>query len=79
MRYLIAIAVGLAIWWLATSIIKMLATDPDEPDPSDVVPSSQQFRCSVCGTEVTMTFQSATETNAPRHCREPMNPVWVAE
>lgn len=76
MRYVIAIAAGLLIWWLATSIIRMLATDPGEPDPADVVPSSQEFRCAVCGTEVTMTVQSVTETNAPRHCREPMNPVW---
>ena len=73
---LIAVAIGVLIWRIATRTLEMLATAPPEPDPEDVEPSSEHFRCSVCGTELTVTVKSTTETNAPRHCREEMTLVW---
>ncbi len=75
-RILIAVAIGVAIWWVTTRIIIMLATQPDEPDPEDVIDTSEHYRCSVCGTELTVTIRSNTEVNPPRHCREEMNPIW---
>ena len=75
-RILIAIAIGLAIWWVATRVIKMLATMPEEPDPTDVTFANETFRCSTCGTELTVTIRSNTETTPPRHCREEMTAVW---
>lgn len=75
-RVLIAVGIGLAIWWVTTRIILMLATQPDEPDPTDVSDTIENYRCSVCGTELTVTVRSNTEDNAPRHCREEMTAVW---
>jgi hypothetical protein len=54
----------------------MLSTPPDEMDPNDVVTVDQDYRCSVCGAEVTMTAVNVAEDNPPRHCREDMVPVW---
>lgn len=75
-RIIIAIAIGYAIWWVATRTLMMLAVAPPEPDPSDVIETREHFRCSVCGTEVTMTVRSNTESTTPRHCREEMTAVW---
>lgn len=75
-RVVIAIVVGWLLWKTMTSIIRMLADAPDEPDPTDVSDAEVHFRCSECGTEVIMTVQSNTEDAFPRHCREPMNPIW---
>jgi len=40
-----------------------------------VVETRRRFRCSLCGTEVTMTATNTTATNPPRHCREEMDEV----
>ncbi len=76
MRILIAIAIGLAIWWIATRIIIMLATEPESPDPADVSETIEHYRCSTCGMELTLTVRSNTETAPPRHCRDEMTLVW---
>ena len=73
---LIAVAIGAAIWFLGRWFIGMLATPPPEVDPDDVVPVRQDYRCSVCGTEVTMTVTNQGEFSPPKHCREEMDPVW---
>ncbi len=75
-KILIAIAIGYLIWRVSTEVIRMLATAPPEPDPLDVIDTYEHFRCSVCGTEVTMTIRSSTEEAHPRHCREEMTLVW---
>jgi hypothetical protein len=75
-RLLVAIAIGLAIWWVTTRIIRMLATLPDEPDPGDVTETIEHYRCSTCGTELTVTVRSNTEVTPPRHCRDEMTAVW---
>lgn len=75
-RVVIAIVVGWLLWKTMTSIIRMLADAPDEPDPTDVSDAEVHFRCGECGTEVIMTVKSNTEDAFPRHCREPMNPIW---
>lgn len=73
---LIALVIGLVVWRASLWLIRLLATAPPEVDPAEVVPADRHYRCSVCGTEVTMTVASLTETSAPRHCREDMVPVW---
>lgn len=75
-QILIAVAMAVAIWWLSMAVLRMLATPPPEVDPEDVVTARQDYRCSVCGTELTVTVASVTETAAPRHCREEMTAVW---
>jgi len=57
---LIAIGIGAAIWFLGRWFIRILATPPPEVDPQDVVPVDQHYRCSVCGTEVTMTVSNVS-------------------
>ena len=72
----LALILGAAIFWVLVRLIGMISTPPPEVDPDDVIPFEQHFRCSVCGTEVTMKVASVTETSAPKHCREEMVAVW---
>jgi len=76
-QILIAIAIGALIWVGSMKILRMLATPPPEVDPDDVVEvADQDYRCSVCGTEVTLRVANVSETSPPKHCREEMTPVW---
>ena len=75
-QILIALIIGLVIWRVSVSIIRALATPPANVDPSAVVETSQDYKCTFCGTELTVRLASTTETDPPRHCREEMVPVW---
>ena len=75
-QVVIAVAAGWGLWKIMTSIIRMLVNPPPEPDPTDVTDAETLFRCGSCGTEVIMTVKSNTEDAFPRHCREPMDPIW---
>ena len=77
LNLLIAVAIGYVIWKISISTLRMLATPPPEIDPDDIVETEQKFRCSVCGSEVTMTAANVVEQKAPRHCREDMDEVPV--
>ena len=72
----IAVAMGLVIWKGSVYILRMLANPPLEVDPDEVVPADQDYRCSVCGTEVTVRVANLREASPPKHCREEMDPVW---
>jgi hypothetical protein len=61
----------LSLW-----VIRLLSTPPPEVDPADIVTVDQDYRCSVCGAEVTMKTVNPAEDKPPRHCREEMEPVW---
>jgi hypothetical protein len=77
LQILIAVGIGAGIWLGSTRLLRMLATPPPEVDPDDVVEvEDQDFRCSVCGTEVTLRVANLAETSPPKHCREEMDPVW---
>jgi len=54
----------------------MLSTPPPEVDPDDIVVVDQDYKCSVCGAEVTMKAVNPAEDKPPKHCREEMDPVW---
>lgn len=75
---ILALALGLSIWMVSMRVLRMLANPPPEVDPDDVVAvEDQDFKCMVCGTEVTLRVTNATaEVSPPRHCREDMEPVW---
>ena len=75
LKYLVAVAIGFGIWIIAVRIIRMLAETPPEADPAQVVPTDINYRCSICGTEVTMTAVSTSEASPLRHCREEMDEV----
>lgn len=72
----IAILFGGVIWWGSRWAIRLLATPPPEVDPEDVVETRQDYKCSVCGAELTMTAHNVRELTPPKHCREEMVPVW---
>ena len=74
-KFLIALAIGMAIWLIAIRVIRMLAEPPPDVDPDDIVATDIKYRCSICGTEVTMTAVSTSEAAAPKHCREEMDEV----
>lgn len=75
-QVIVAVVIGILIWRTSMYFLRMLATPPPEVDPDDVVATKQDYKCTICGTEVTMTIQNVTEDAAPRHCREDMVPVW---
>lgn len=67
---------GLLIWRGSLAVVRMLSTPPAEIDPDDIVTVDQDYKCSVCGAEVTMKAVNPSEDNPPKHCREEMDPVW---
>ena len=71
-----ALAAGLLIWIVLTWIIRALSTPPPEVNPEDIVPIDQDYRCTVCGAEVTMKAVNPQQDKPPKHCREEMVPVW---
>jgi hypothetical protein len=73
---LLALLIGMVIWRVSIFFIRMLSTPPPEVDPGDVVVVDQDYKCSVCGAEVTMKAVNPAEDTPPKHCREEMTPVW---
>jgi hypothetical protein len=73
---LLALAGGYVIWRGSLALIRVLSTPPPEVDPEDVVAADQDYKCSVCGAELTMTSVNVQDDAPPRHCREDMVPVW---
>ena len=67
---------GFVIWRVSIAIIRMLSTPPPEVDPDDVVEVDQDYKCTVCGAELTMKVVNVLDDKPPRHCREEMVPVW---
>jgi len=68
----IAIAIGVLIWRVAIWGVRMISNPPPEVDPTDVVEVDQDFRCTVCGAEITMRTANLSELVPPKHCREEM-------
>jgi len=72
----IALGIGVVVWRLCLWFLRAMAVAPSEPDPEQVVEAAQDYRCTLCGTELTVRIASISETAAPRHCREEMVAVW---
>jgi hypothetical protein len=72
----LALAGGLLIWIILVAIIKMLTSPPPELDPEDIMATDQDYRCTVCGAELTMKSVNVQEDKPPKHCREEMVAVW---
>jgi hypothetical protein len=75
----IAVALGYVIWRVSIAMIRMMSTTPPEIDPDDIEPVDQDYRCTVCGAELTMKAVNVQDEAAPRHCREDMVAVWRPE
>lgn len=72
----LAVILGVVIWRISRRLLRMLSTPPDQIDPEDVVAVDQDFKCTVCGAELTMRSVNLGQDQPPRHCREDMVPVW---
>lgn len=71
---LIAVLIGIAVFWVALRVVRMLAMPvPEEPDPADVTEVDVGYHCSVCGLRLRVTHAQEGEWPAPRHCREEMD------
>jgi hypothetical protein len=68
--------IGAVIWRGSIAIIRILSNAPAEVDPEDIVTVDQDYKCTVCGAELTMKAVNPAEDKPPRHCREDMVPVW---
>jgi hypothetical protein len=72
-RIVIGVAVAVFVYVVGASMLrKFHVAPPQEPDPDDIKPVDLQFRCIVCGAEVTMTAAQDDDPEPPRHCREDM-------
>lgn len=76
LNLIVALGIGIGVWRLCMWFLRALAAAPDEPDPDMVVEATQDYRCTLCGTELTVRMASVSETAPPRHCREEMTAVW---
>lgn len=72
----LALVLGVVIWRVSVFFIRMLSTPPPEVDPEDIVAVDQDYKCTVCGAELTMKAVNPAEDKPPKHCREEMVPVW---
>jgi hypothetical protein len=77
MKVMIAIAAFFCIYLTGTFIVRsFMHPPPAEPEIGRLRKVNYRYRCTVCGTEVTMTAAPEDEIPAsPRHCREDMNLV----
>ena len=73
----IAIGAFFCIYLTGTFVVRsFMFPPPAEPEIGRLRKVDYRYRCTVCGTEVTMTAAPEDEIpNAPRHCREDMNLV----
>lgn len=75
----VAIAIGafLCIYLSGAFVVRSFTqVPPAEPEIGRLRKVHYRYRCTVCGTEVTMTAAPEDEIpNAPRHCREDMTLV----
>jgi hypothetical protein len=88
-RIVIAVVAALVMYLIGVKIVRVMMAPPppDDPELSLLRPVDYRYRCTVCGTEVTMTAAPAppdedgtvvTEPpDAPRHCREDMRLLGV--
>lgn len=77
LKVLVAIVAFLCIYLAGTFVVRsFMHGPPPQPEIGRLRRVNYRYRCTVCGTEVTMTATPEDEVpDAPRHCREDMNLV----
>ena len=64
---------GITILAVGIWMVRLLATPgPPEPDEASLVDVNVEYRCIVCGLQLTVTQVQGDEGTAPKHCREEM-------
>lgn len=75
---IIATVVGSIILFGTIYTVRVIAMGPPpEPDPEAIEEVEAHYRCSVCGMRLTVTHRQDAAPEAPRHCREDMEPLSV--
>ena len=76
-KFTIAVGAALAIYLMGTAIVRgFMRVPPAQPEVRLLRRVNSRYRCTVCGTEVTMTATPEGDVpDAPRHCREDMSLV----
>jgi hypothetical protein len=76
-KVLIAVGAALAFYLAGAAVVRgFMRVPPAEPDVRLLRSVNYRYRCTVCGTEVTMTATPEGDVpDAPRHCREDMSLV----
>jgi DNA-directed RNA polymerase subunit RPC12/RpoP len=76
-KVLVAIGAFFCIYLTGTFVVRSFAMGPpQEPEIGRLRKVNYRYRCTICGTEVTMTAAPEEEIpHAPRHCREDMTLV----
>ena len=74
LKIAVAIVAFFCIYLTGTFIVRAFThAPPPEPEIGRLRRVDSRYRCTVCGTEVTMTAAPEDEIpHAPRHCREDM-------
>jgi hypothetical protein len=76
----VAIAAGLLIWRIGTTMLGgFVRPVPEPPPPGELRKVRIVYRCSICGTEVRMTAANDEVPDPPRHCQEDMDLVAPVE
>jgi hypothetical protein len=77
LKVVVAIVAFFCIYLTGTFVVRAFTHGPPpEPDIGRLRKVDYRYRCTVCGTEVTMTAAPEDEIpHAPRHCREDMSLV----
>ena len=71
-----AVVLGALILRAGWFFLQQFATPPpDPPEAGTIRKVKLLYRCSICGTEVTMTAAPTEEPEPPRHCLEDMELV----
>jgi hypothetical protein len=72
----VALLACYAIFRIGFTVIGSFARPvPPPPPPGELRRVRMQFRCSLCGTEVRMTYANDEIPEPPRHCMEDMELV----
>jgi hypothetical protein len=78
-RVLIALVAAIVLYLIAVRLVRAMLRPgpPAEPDPETLRAVDYDYRCGVCGAEVTMTAAPGDDEapDPPRHCREDMTLV----
>jgi hypothetical protein len=72
----LAVLLGLAVFWVGIKILRGLARPmPGPPPAGEMRKVNLRFRCTLCGAEARMTLAADEDPDPPRHCQEDMSVV----
>jgi hypothetical protein len=70
----IRVLIGVGIFGGALWVVRLLA-NPPPPESEEVQDVAIEYRCGVCGMQLTVTQARGSGAKPPRHCMEDMEPA----